>query len=80
MVTFDKLKNKSRIENTLSSAYLIYQIFYREASLWAENCPNFSFFLFGPAEKTLVFSGKFTEGWERIISFLIVKTFHIWKI
>jgi hypothetical protein len=22
--------------------------FYRKASLWAENCPNFSFFLFGP--------------------------------
>jgi hypothetical protein len=31
---------------------------YHEASLWAENCPNFSFFLFGPAGKTKVFSGK----------------------
>jgi hypothetical protein len=35
---------------------------YRKASLWAENCPNFFFFLFGPAGKTEVFQGKFFQG------------------
>jgi hypothetical protein len=37
------------------SEFLIY---YRKASLWAENCPNFFFFLFGPAKKTTALCAK----------------------
>jgi hypothetical protein len=39
--------------------------YYRKASLWAENCPDFFLFLFGPGQApkgptfTEVFSGKF---------------------
>jgi hypothetical protein len=34
---------------------------YRKASLWAENCPNFFFFLFGPAGKTTARESFFRE-------------------
>jgi hypothetical protein len=42
----------------------------RKASLWAENCPNFSFFLFGPGN--LNYDKIFERGTTRLWVILIM--------
>jgi hypothetical protein len=46
-----------------------------KASLWAENCPNFSFFLFGPGQAPTLGPEKLPQG--KVFQGNLVSTFAI---